>query len=959
MLLRQRLAFSACFVLALALAGCSSSAPGAGPSGSGGSGASTPASVQFSGVVRGGAQPITGSSVQIFGVGTTGDGSSATPLQAQSVTTDANGSFTITGLTCTGVIEVYITATGGNPGTGTNPAATLMAALGPCSAITSATTVTVDELTTVAAAYALAPYMGTSGSIGSSSQDASALAAAFTLASEFVNPATGASPGSNVPSGDTVPTAQMNTLADIVAACVNTTGGTAGDGTACGNLFSLTTPSSNPAPPTNTLIALKNLASNPTLNTTVLFALTPTNGPFQPILTAAPPDFQVRLAPPASSLVLQITPASISFPSTAVSFTSAPQTVKVQNSGSSAVTLNSVALTGAHTQDFSLVNSCGSSLAPAASCTVQVSATPTANGARNAYLAVNSTSPDSPQYVALSVNGTAPSAGPVTLSTTGLSFTLAGVLQDVTLSNYGNTPLTIRSITETDTTQSGATNGFAVTNSTCGTSLPAQSLCTISVVSTFAEGDSSGTPETASGTITILDDASTGPQTISLSSRNLGNIETTSPSYSNRGIVTFPAQQLGNSETVQARYTGYNAYDEAGWPSISASLSGADPSDFSERITQSGTTINNCSPELNAGPACDITFTFTPSAAGSRTAKAAFPSGYILLTGTGVGPGPSFRVNQSSLTMISALPSSPDPNSIGSSNLTITNNGTTTVSIGASFTGANPSYMSANTGGCGSVAPQATCGVTISFSAPAVGNYSANLILKDTNSSFTYTPIPITASTSYWNVAVFPSTLTFSGIQAVDTTSAAQNFVLADLNDYPIGHPLSVALQPSSNFVLTQGSTCPASSTQTCTLAVAFAPQAAGNISETATITDQTTGLQAHLYLNGTAGSAAYILSTSSVTFPARTTGTTSVPTTVTLTSTGTQTLTVSSITITGVVNNNFTQTNNCSSLPVNATCSINITFAPTVTGPQSATLQITSNALAGTNTIAITGTGQ
>jgi hypothetical protein len=138
------------------------------------------------------------------------------------------------------------------------------------------------------------------------------------------------------------------------------------------------------------------------------------------------------------------------------------------------------------------------------------------------------------------------------------------------------------------------------------------------------------------------------------------------------------------------------------------------------------------------------------------------------------------------------------------------------------------------------------------------------------------------------------------------------------------------------------------------------APQATGNIHETATITDQTTGFHTYVALAGTAvpaGAPAYTLSSYSVTFPSRTIDTTSVPTTVTLTSSGTQTLDVTGIAISGAVNNNFTQTNNCSSVPVNSTCSINITFAPTATGPQSATVQITSSAVDSPAAISVSGT--
>ena len=81
---------------------------------------------------------------------------------------------------------------------------------------------------------------------------------------------------------------------------------------------------------------------------------------------------------------------------------------------------------------------------------------------------------------------------------------------------------------------------------------------------------------------------------------------------------------------------------------------------------------------------------------------------------------------------------------------------------------------------------------------------------------------------------------------------------------------------------------------------------------------------------------------------------------TVTLTKTGTGTLPLSVIVgIVGAVINNFTETNNCSTIAVNGTCSINVTFAPTAAGTQSASVQITSNASTSPDMVGLSGTAQ
>ena len=123
------------------------------------------------GVVHGGQQPVSGATVQLYAVGTSGDGSAATALLSPAITTDANGGFGISGLyTCPSASAlVYLVATGGNPGLGgsaNNAALALMAALGPCGNLTNSTFIVVNELTTVAAVYALAPYMASATAIG-------------------------------------------------------------------------------------------------------------------------------------------------------------------------------------------------------------------------------------------------------------------------------------------------------------------------------------------------------------------------------------------------------------------------------------------------------------------------------------------------------------------------------------------------------------------------------------------------------------------------------------------------------------------------------------------------------------------------------------------------------------------------------------------------------------------------
>ncbi|MBR7837969.1 discoidin domain-containing protein [Actinospica durhamensis] len=101
------------------------------------------------------------------------------------------------------------------------------------------------------------------------------------------------------------------------------------------------------------------------------------------------------------SSALTASPSSLSFGSVNVGSTSSAQTVTVTNPGSSAATVNSVTVSGA----FSQTNTCGSSLAAGATCTVSVKFAPTAAGAASGSLSVASSAPNSPLTVALSGTG--------------------------------------------------------------------------------------------------------------------------------------------------------------------------------------------------------------------------------------------------------------------------------------------------------------------------------------------------------------------------------------------------------------------------------------------------------------------------------------------------------------------------------------------------------------------------
>lgn len=91
------------------------------------------------------------------------------------------------------------------------------------------------------------------------------------------------------------------------------------------------------------------------------------------------------------------------------------------------------------------------------------------------------------------------------------------------------------------------------------------------------------------------------------------------------------------------------------------------------------------------------------------------------------------------------------------------------------------------------------------------------------------------------------------------------------------------------------------------------------------------------------------------LTFSGQPLQTSSNPQTVTVTNTGSTSLTVSNISIAG----DFLETDNCSStIAANGTCQISVTFSPSASGTRTGTLTVPGNVPGGQETVTLTGTG-
>jgi hypothetical protein len=287
---------------ALTLSGCALSSTASAPIAS---------ATAIAGKVHGGQQAVVGAHVYLLAATTNGYGTVSSSLLTSGtagtdsiggyVLTDANGGFSITGdYLCTANTQVYLYALGGNPGAGVNSAAGFLAALGSCPAagsfIATIPYVFMNEVSTVAAAFALSPFasVATNVSSGATPQSVIGIANAFANAAQLADIGTGIARTITPNGNGTVSTAAINTIANILASCVNSTGPAS---TACTTLFANARFNGTTGlRATDTASAAIYLARRPGAAVAALFALqTGVGSPFAPALTTQPDDLTVSI----------------------------------------------------------------------------------------------------------------------------------------------------------------------------------------------------------------------------------------------------------------------------------------------------------------------------------------------------------------------------------------------------------------------------------------------------------------------------------------------------------------------------------------------------------------------------------------------------------------------------------------------------------------------------------------
>jgi len=199
-------------------------------------------------------------------------------------------------------------------------------------------------------------------------------------------------------------------------------------------------------------------------------------------------------------------------------------------------------------------------------------------------------------------------------------------------------------------------------------------------------------------------------------------------------------------------------------------------------------------------------------------------------------------------------------------------------------------------------------------------------------------------------VDVNPSTLDF-GNQRVGSASTTEDVAL--LNNGP--DPVAILSATASGEFSVAGLTCatiaPSSS---CRVNIQFTPTAMGARTGTLIVTENVAGSPDTIPLTGTGVAPVLTLNPTSLDFGPQAVGTTSAAKTVALTNTGTDTLNISGIGVSG----DFAAGQCPSSVSPGHSCNLSVTFSPLSGGPRTGALTIMDDTAGSPHTVPLSGTG-
>jgi hypothetical protein len=434
--------------------------------------------------------------------------------------------------------------------------------------------------------------------------------------------------------------------------------------------------------------------------------------------------------------LISVSPSSVSFDNVITGATSS-KTITVQNPGSATLNVSQVTVSGT---GYTLSGpALPLSIAPGGASSFSVAFAPASAGTFSGSLALLSNASTSPTTVVLSGTGVAAtlqlSASPSSLGFGSLS-TGSSANQSVSVTNTGNSSVTISQITETGAgyTLKGATFPLALS--------PGQST-------SFSVSFTPSATGTFAGTVTVTSNATNSPLTIALSGTGVQPQLTVLPSS-----VSFASVTVGvnSTQTITVQNPG------------SASLTISQAS-----VSGTGFSLSGLAVPLSIAPGASTSFSaaFAPTSAGSFSGSLTLVSNApnspttVALSGSGVASTLQLSANPPSLSFGSLT-----TGTSATQTVTLTNTGNAGVTI-SQITASGTGFSLSSIGLPVSLAAGQTTSFNVAFAPASTGSVTGSITVT---SNATNSPLvlglsgtgsaPVTHTVSLnWT----PSSSTYSG----------------------------------------------------------------------------------------------------------------------------------------------------------------------------------------------------
>ena len=262
------------------------------------------------------------------------------------------------------------------------------------------------------------------------------------------------------------------------------------------------------------------------------------------------------------------------------------------------------------------------------------------------------------------------------------------------------------------------------------------------------------------------------------------------------------------------------------------------------------------------------------------------------------------------------------------------------------------------------LASAASCTIAAAFVPTTSGNLSGSLSVT-TNSRNIASTVQCLSLTGVGilgavpQLSFSPASLTFAA-QAPGTSSSVQAVTLSNPGAAPLNiSSIQLGGTNAGDFKMTAACPTVLAANSSCSISISFSPTASGVRCASLIVTDNLPNSPQTLTITGPGGTPQVSFSANALAFGNQAVGAASAAQTITISNTGSGTLNIVSMTVSGSNAADFTLSATCGAgLSAGASCSASLTFSPQAFGSRTATLTLNDNAAGSSQTVNLCGTG-